>query len=164
MKTPLFVPVLILIAIVVAGCASPVAEQPVLAQAVPVEGQSGASALAVSTWGQNTQVDEQGAVVLEITPLNLNAQDNTLEFEVALNTHSVDLGMDLALLATLTTDAGISLNAVKWDAPRGGHHVSGKLIFPSTADGNSVLEGANWIKLQIRNVDAELREFEWNMH
>lgn len=119
MKPKLFVPLLILIAIAVAACASPVAEQPILAQAAPVEELSNTSAGVVPIWEQGIQVDEQGAVVVEVTPLNLNAQGNTLDFEVALNTHSVDLGMDLAQLAILTTDAGITLNATKWDAPRG---------------------------------------------
>jgi hypothetical protein len=80
-------------------------------------------------------VDEQGAVVVEVTPLNLNTPAEKLEFEISMNTHSVDLSMDLAQLASLETDAGISVDALEWNAPRGGHHVNGKLLFPSTVDG-----------------------------
>jgi len=49
-----------------------------------------------------TRLDEQGAVVFEVTPLNLGTPAETLEFDVAMNTHSVDLSMDLAGLSTLS--------------------------------------------------------------
>ena len=109
------------------------------------------------------RTDGQGMVTVEVTPLNLsNAADAvTLDFDVAMNTHSVDLSMDLAQLATLTTDAGVTVQATKWEATPGGHHVSGKLIFPATKDGKGVLEGASKLTLTILNVDAPSRVFEW---
>ena len=73
-----------------------------------------------------TRTDQQGMVVIEITPLDLGTTADSLEFNVAMNTHSVDLSMDLASLSTLTTDAGLAIAASKWDAPPGGgHHLSG---------------------------------------
>ena len=113
--------------------------------------------------GSETRVDEQGAIVIEITPLNLDASTDILEFNVVMNTHSMDLNMDLATLSTLTTDTGIVLPAMTWDAPRGGHHVEGNLIFPSRKDGNSILEGASRLTLAIVNVDAPSRVFEWEL-
>src|SRR5215475_13826871 len=110
-----------------------------------------------------TRSDEQGAVTVNVTPLNLENPSDRLEFNVALDTHSVDLSMDLATLATLTTDRGITVQATLWDAPRGGHHVKGKLIFPATKDGSSLLEGANKITLTISNVDTSSRIFEWKL-
>jgi hypothetical protein len=110
-----------------------------------------------------TRMDEQGAVIFEVTPLNLGTPADTLEFAVSMNTHSVDLSMDLAQLATLSTDAGLTVQASKWDATPGGHHVSGKLIFPSTQDTKSILEGASKLTLTIINVDAESRIFEWEL-
>ena len=110
-----------------------------------------------------SRLDEQGAVVFEVTPLNLGTPADTLEFEVAMNTHSVDLSMDLAQVSTLTTDAGVTVQAVKWDATPGGHHVSGKLIFPSMQDGQSILEGAGKLTLTVINVDAASRVFEWEL-
>lgn len=107
--------------------------------------------------------DEQGAVVFQITPLGLNMSADPLEFDVAMNTHSVDLGMDLAPLSTLTTDTGVTVQATKWDAPGGGHHVSGKLIFPATQNGKSILEGASKLTLTIIKVDAASRVFEWEL-
>ena len=52
--------------------------------------------------GNLTQSAEAGAVTVEITPLNLSdAKAGTLDFKVSMNTHSVELGVDLAKLAVL---------------------------------------------------------------
>lgn len=110
-----------------------------------------------------TRIDQQGTVTIEITPINLGTPADSLEFDVVMNTHSIDLSMDLATLATLTTDTGIILRATLWDAPRGGHHVSGRLIFPAIINGKSMLEGAGKLTLTIVNVDALSRIFEWNL-
>jgi hypothetical protein len=109
------------------------------------------------------RTDEQGAVVIAVTPLNLETSADTLEFDVAMNTHSVDLSMDLAPLSTLSTDTGLTVQANKWDATPGGHHVSGKLIFPVSANGKSILEGASKLTLTVVNVDAASRVFEWEL-
>lgn len=113
--------------------------------------------------GELARIDEQGAVVFEVTPLNLGTPADTLEFNVAMNTHSVDLSMDLATLSTLSTDTGITVEAAKWDAVPGGHHVEGTLIFPSAQDGTSILEGASKLTLTIVDVDASSRIFEWEL-
>jgi hypothetical protein len=113
--------------------------------------------------GGVSRLDQQGAVIVEVTPLNLGTPADTLEFDIAMNTHSVDLSMDLATLATLTTDTGITVQATTWDAPRGGHHVSGKLIFSTMKDGESILKGASKFTLTIINVDVPSRAFEWKL-
>ncbi len=109
------------------------------------------------------QLDEQGFVEVEVTPLNLNAPDETLNFNVGLNTHSVDLSMDLAPLAKLEADNGLGVQAILWDAPSGGHHVSGVLSFPATTDGVTLLEGASHLTLTIHDVDAPERSFTWSI-
>lgn len=108
-----------------------------------------------------TRIDQQGAIVIEITPLNLDSPTDTLEFDVIMDTHSIDLSMDLATLATLSTDTGVMVPATLWDAPRGGHHLVGKLIFPAMQDGKLILEGATKLTLTILNVNAPIRIFEW---
>ena len=113
--------------------------------------------------GELARTDEQGAVVFQITPLNLDTAIDTLEFDVAMNTHSIDLGMDLASLSTLSTDTGVAIQAAKWDATPGGHHVEGKLIFPLNTNGKSILEGASKLTLTIINVDAASRVFVWEL-
>jgi len=110
-----------------------------------------------------TLSDQQGAVTVEVTSLNLDSATDTLDFDVVMDTHSVDLSMDLASLATLTTDTGITVQATLWDAPLGGHHVAGKLIFPAIQDGKSILEGAGTLTLTLVNVDVPSRSFEWDL-
>ena len=109
------------------------------------------------------RIDEQGEIIFEITPLNLDSPTETFEFNVDMSTHSIELSMDLATLATLTTDTGASVQATLWDAPRSGHHVEGKLIFPATKDGKSILEDATKLTITIINVDAPTRIFEWEL-
>ena len=111
-----------------------------------------------------TRSDQQGAVVVSITPLNLADSSEQLEFDVVLETHAVDLSMDLAVLSSLTTNTGVIMQATLWDAPRGGHHVSGKLIFPALSDGRPILEGASRLTLTILDVDAPSRVFEWQLN
>ena len=107
--------------------------------------------------------DNQGAVTVIVKPLDLREQDQQLKFEVALNTHSVDLSMDLAALSTLATDTGLTVQASAWDAPRGGHHVSGVLSFPSRAEGIALLEDASTLTLVIKDVDVPERSFAWDI-
>jgi hypothetical protein len=162
----IFIPLVMVLSLLLAGCASAAKAQPP-ATAIPAFATEPLPTpkLALQTGTDLARVDEQGMVVVEVTPLNLdNAADTvTLDFEVAMNTHSVDLSMDLAHLATLTTDTGVSVQATKWDATPGGHHVSGKLIFPARKDGKGVLEGATKLTLTIDNVDASSRVFEWQL-
>jgi hypothetical protein len=109
------------------------------------------------------RTDSQGAVAFSVQPLNLNSPGDTLTFEVSMNTHSVDLSMNLATLATLTTDNGDSVEGVSWDGPPGGHHVSGKLSFPASISGKPILDGATKLTLTIKNVDASERIFAWDL-
>ncbi len=130
--------------------------------AVQAEDPSGIQAQSLWPDGE-VQLDDQGAVEVAVTPLNLNAPNGSLNFNVGLNTHSVDLSMDLASLATLEADNGLGVQAVSWEAPRGGHHVSGVLSFPSTSDGTSLLEGASHLTLRIHDVDTPERTFTWSL-
>lgn len=110
-----------------------------------------------------TRSDSQGAITIEVKPENLGNPGDTFVFAISLTTHSVDLSMDLAALSTLSTDDGRSVQATLWDAPRGGHHVSGTLSFPSSVDGKELSASAKTLTLTIKDVDAPLRVFTWNL-
>ncbi len=151
-------PVLLL---VLAGCSASVSANSTLPTATAVQPTVTASALPSADL---SRTDEQGAVTVTITPENFDSPGDTLDFDVALNTHSVDLSMDLATLATLTTDTGLSVKATKWDAPSGGHHVSGRLSFPSSVDGTPLLQkSATKLTLTLRNLAASERTFTWEL-
>ncbi|PKN90747.1 MAG: hypothetical protein CVU44_22830 [Chloroflexi bacterium HGW-Chloroflexi-6] len=110
-----------------------------------------------------TRTEIQGEVTLKVTPLNLDNPGDTLKFEVILDTHTVELDMDLATLATLTTDTGLTLQPTLWDAPKGGHHAEGTLAFPATLDGKSILDGVKQLTLTISDVDNATSTFTWDL-
>jgi len=107
--------------------------------------------------------DSQGTVTVKVTPLNLEAPAATLDFAVVLDTHSVDLSMDLTQLAVLRSNTGAQVNATVWPVGSG-HHYEATLSFPAqTAEGKSLLEGASTLTLVIADVDAPERVFEWKL-
>jgi len=111
----------------------------------------------------STQVDTQGAVEFAVTPLNLTTPGETLDFDVALNTHSVDLSWNLAAQSVLATDTGLEVKGLSWPVG-GGHHYESILTFPAkTADGKLLLEGAKTLTLTIRDAGAASRVFEWDL-
>ncbi|MBI4769344.1 MAG: hypothetical protein HY784_02745 [Chloroflexi bacterium] len=107
--------------------------------------------------------DAQGMVEFVVTPLNLNAPAETLDFDVSMDTHSVNVGWDLAALSTLSTDAGLAVQGVSWPVG-GGQHYEGTLTFPAkTAGGRALLEGAKTVTLAIREAGAPERMFMWEL-
>jgi hypothetical protein len=108
--------------------------------------------------------DSQGAVEVVVLPLNLlDTSKESINFEIQMNTHSVDLSMDLALLAVLETDQGKFLPAISWSGGTG-HHVSGILTFSTKAlSGEDALADASQITLIIRDLDAPSRTFHWEL-
>ena len=109
------------------------------------------------------QTDSQGNITVQVKPLNLNNPGDTLDFEVILDTHSVDLSMDLAPMATLSNDFNWGVQAIQWDAPRGGHHVTGKLSFPAKYDGDSMLVAMARVTITIKDLDVPERLFTWQL-
>ena len=106
--------------------------------------------------------DSQGSVEFVVTPLNLSQPGATLDFDVSMNTHSVNLAWDLAAQSELTTDTGREVKGQKWPVS-GGHHVDGTLTFPSqTTDGTPLLAGAKKLTLTIQDAGAPERIFEWD--
>jgi hypothetical protein len=84
----------------------------------------------------------------------------TLDFDIALNTHSVDLAYDLTQIATLSNDAGEKVNPTKWDGPAGGgHHREGTLSFPQIKNRGQALT------LVLRGIaDVPERTFTWKVN
>lgn len=155
---------LLLVALILSACgdASVAAPVAIERQAPAIQPAVVGESAAASAAGE-TLVDEQGAVTVSVTPLNLGEASATLDFEVALDTHSVELSMDLAQLATLRTDTGLTIPAAAWDAPRGGHHVTGVLTFATSGADQGILKDAASIVLTIENLDASARTFTWNV-
>lgn len=94
-------------------------------------------------------------------PLTPNNPGQTLDFQVTLNTQSIDLSMDLATLATLDTNKGRIVRAMVWDPPRGGHHVLEVLSFPAV-DSLPLLNAASKMTLTLLNLGALEWVFIWD--
>jgi len=106
-----------------------------------------------------SQLSNERAVTVEVTPLNLPGGGPTLDFEVAFNTHSVDLSFDPATISILRDDQGREFPAVAWEgAGPGGHHRAGVLRFevPQT--------DAKFIEVIIHDVaGVPERVFQWKL-
>ncbi len=103
------------------------------AQSRPAQRATSHPALVALSSG--TRTSDAGGVTVEVDWLGVSAG---LVFRVSMNTHSVGLdGYDLRQLAVLRVNGTQEVTPVSWDAPLGGHHRSGTLVFPATAaDGN----------------------------
>lgn len=149
------VAILIVFAVFLAGCG--VVLPPASTTLLPAQSSPPVSNADLS------RSDAQGAVMVVVNPVNLDHPGQTVDFEVSLNTHSVDLSMNLASLATLTTNTGLTAQATTWTGPGGGHHVSGTLSFPATVNGVPLLQNAAELTLTVRNVDVPERTFKWQL-
>jgi len=120
------------------------------------------SSFAAAAPSTGTQTNEGGQVTVKAT---WNGASAGPVFDVALDTHAVDLdGFDLAQLAVLRADGGREVRPTGWDAPKGGHHRSGRLTFPTTtADGTTLISaGTRTVELVIRGVaGVPERVFVW---
>ena len=129
--------------------------------AAPTSAAVGQATLPPQSESALTRLDTQGAVEFAVTPLNLTTPSETLDFEVSLNTHSVDLAWDLAAQSALATDTGLAVKGLSWPVG-GGHHYEGTLTFlAKTAEGKPLLVGATKLTLTIQDAGAPSRVFEW---
>ena len=99
-----------------------------------------------------TQTNEGGEVIFRVT---WQGPEGGPVFKVAMDTHSVDLdGYDLGQLAVLRADDGRELQPSAWEAPKGGHHRTGTLTFPTTGDDGKAVVGPDTpgFELIIRDV------------
>ena len=91
------------------------------------------------SFSYETKQNEGGNVTVSVTPLRLK-DGFPASFDVAFETHSVDLTFDVEQIATLADETGTTYTPV-WDgSPPGGHHRSGTLRFtPDLTDPATVM-------------------------
>ena len=158
MKKPSVISLVLLLGLILAACSGPTASTPAPAAS---SSSSAASVNAAPAGDDLTQTKDEASVTVAVTPLNLNDKSAaTLDFKVALNTHSVDLSYDYQAIATLSSDAGEKVQAVKWDGPTsGGHHVGGTLSFPTIKNRGQTLT------LTLRGIaNVPERTFTWKVN
>ncbi len=104
------------------------------------------------------KMDETGAVAIAVAPKGIFESSESWDFEISLNTHSIELSEDMVKVATLFTQItqnGEEYRAIEWEgSPPGGHHREGSLKFrpisPMPAS----------IALEIY-INGERKNFEW---
>lgn len=161
-RSSLQIVLLILLALVLSACSN----NPPISDPVQVKAEATQPDEATPPSPEElTRHDAQGAVEISVTPLNIQVESTeSFDFEISMNTHSVDLSMDLATSSTLETDLGELIHPLSWSGGTG-HHVQGILVFPTqTSTGSDFLEGASSLTLIIRDVDAPAREFVWEFN
>jgi hypothetical protein len=146
----------LLFSLILAACSGPTASVPALSSST-----STASANAAPAGDDLTRTNDEASVTVAITPLNLNDKSAaSLDFKIALNTHSVDLGYDLTAIATLSNDAGEKVQPTNWAGPGGGgHHREGTLSFPQLKNRGQLL---TLVLRGIANVPE--RTFTWKVN
>ncbi|MDE2230429.1 MAG: hypothetical protein KGL11_15520 [Alphaproteobacteria bacterium] len=116
-------------------------------------------AAAAQTKSLPSRENDQGQVMVTVTPLALSNTADPWRFDVQINTHVAPITQDLAAVSVLNDGKGHKEKASAWQGdPPGGHHRHGVLIFkPITPLPESVT-------LTIRQVGAvPVRTFAWKL-
>ncbi len=104
-----------------------------------------------------SQENEGGSVTVTVTPLSLKP-GLPASFDVAFETHSVDLLFDIEKVAALTDDLGTTYTPHWEGSPPGGHHRSGTLRF--TPD----IQEPTTLTLTFTDIAGiPSRTFSWNV-
>lgn len=103
-----------------------------------------------------SKIDEQSAVIVTVTPIDILPQSKEWKFNVVMDTHSIELDQDMVKVAVLVDDSGKEYSPNRWQgAPPGGHHREGLLIF------TSITPYPQHLKLKIKDIDGAQRMFSW---
>jgi len=102
------------------------------------------------------KIDDQAGLSIKVSSLDFSF-DKPARFKIILNTHQGDLDFDLREQSILVDDQGREYKPIEWQGGRGGHHLSGALIFP-------IIKETSSLRFIISNVyDIEKREFLWEL-
>ena len=115
-------------------------------------------AIAATGWAYENKSSDQNGVRVQITPIVLSP-NKAAQFKLRLNTHSVELGQDLTVVAELRDDQDRTYKALQWKgSPPGGHHRSGKLTFEAL---HTTVREVTLIIREVGGVDQ--RVFSWKI-
>ncbi|MBI4786005.1 MAG: hypothetical protein HY782_03040 [Chloroflexi bacterium] len=153
-----------LIALLVVGCAG--AAAPTAAPVPAASNAASSSAAANNPAAQSSssggafesKSNEGGSVTVVVKPTAL-AVGETVAFDVAMDTHSVELSDDMTKIAILRDDAGKEYKATAWDGPGGGgHHREGIIKFAA------LTSKPHHVELVIKGLaKVPERVFQWDM-
>ncbi len=104
------------------------------------------------------QTNSEGAVSVSVAPKN-SLNSDVWEFEVSLDTHTVELNEELETATLLIDESGNEYRPLAWEGdPPGGHHRGGILKF------DPIIPRPDVIKLKISGIGGVAeRMFVWNI-
>jgi hypothetical protein len=152
--------VAVLAVLVLTGCADQQAAgegRPSVSTAQPSPHTTETGQSSTSGWDLSPRRNDAGRVVVDVTPLTLSG--DAWEFEMAFNTHSVNLDFDVTEVSVLRCDQDQKYTPTVWEGPGpGGHHRSGVLKFAALDHSTSFVE------IVIRDVaEVPERVFRWDL-
>ena len=109
----------------------------------------------ITDWESKT--DNQLAVTITVTPIDISSQLKKWEFEIVMDTHSVELNQDLTKMAVLVDDQGKEDKPLSWEGTIGGHHREGLLIF------NQIIPTPKSVQLKVSGIGDVIRSFDWQL-
>ncbi|OGM97435.1 MAG: hypothetical protein A2735_01740 [Candidatus Yanofskybacteria bacterium RIFCSPHIGHO2_01_FULL_41_21] len=109
----------------------------------------------ITDWESKT--DNQLAVTITVTPIDISSQLKKWEFEIVMDTHSVELNQDLTKMAVLVDDQGKEYKPLSWEGTIGGHHREGLLIF------NQIIPTPKSVQLKVSGIGDVIRSFDWQL-
>lgn len=101
------------------------------------------------------KTDEQASVNVTITPLDISIDSREWEFDIIMDTHSVELDQDMIKSAVLVGDDDKEYKPLSWKGPIGGHHREGTLTF------TSITPYPQNLTLRIKDIGGVERSFSW---
>lgn len=109
--------------------------------------------------GLDTQVNDEGEVTIMATPQDLSDKAESWDFEISVDTHSVELSEDLTEVSVLIDGGGNKYQPTVWDGdPPEGHHRSGILKF------KPIKPRPRSVELVIAEIgDVAERRFRWTL-
>lgn len=133
-----------------------VANAPAITNSIPPTSQVPVSSAPVPV-GIPPQTNSEGNVEIVVQPKSIRSDSPTWNFDVSLETHSVELSQDLVQVSELANETGTAFKPIAWEGdPPGGHHRKGTLIF------KPITPMPKTLKLTIRTIgEIPTRTFQW---
>ncbi|MFA6392670.1 MAG: hypothetical protein WCW54_01090 [Candidatus Paceibacterota bacterium] len=106
-----------------------------------------------------SKTDEQLAVTVTITPVDVSSQSKEWRFEIVMNNHEIELDQDLIKNTVLVDNQGKVYTPLRWEgAEAGGHHREGVLVF------EAINPNPKSIELKISGIKETVRSFIWQLN
>ena len=107
---------------------------------------------------QESKTDNQAAVSITVTPIDISSQSKEWKFDIVMDTHSVELDQDMTESAVLIDGQDKEYKPIGWEGPSGGHHREGVLVF------DPIEPMPKYIELKIKNIGGVTeRLFKWTI-